>query len=52
MIRMITIRGIFVVKEPIRFRNEIRELIMQNAGIVREKTRLQNAIDKNFRIKK
>jgi len=37
-------RGIFVVKEPINFRNEIQELMKQNAGIVREQTRLQNGL--------
>src|SRR5215216_1149843 len=36
--------GIFVVKEPIKFRNEIQELMKQNAGIVREQTRLQNGL--------
>ena len=36
--------GIFVVKEPINFRNEIQELMKQNAGIVREQTRLQNGL--------
>jgi succinate dehydrogenase / fumarate reductase flavoprotein subunit len=35
---------IFVVKEPINFRNEIQELMKQNAGIVRELTRLQNGL--------
>jgi succinate dehydrogenase / fumarate reductase, flavoprotein subunit len=36
--------GVFVVKEPINFRNEIQELMKQNAGIVREQTRLQNGL--------
>ena len=36
--------GIFVVKQPINFRNEIQELMKQNAGIVREQTRLQNGL--------
>ena len=36
--------GIFVVKEPINFRNEIQELMKQSAGIVREQTRLQNGL--------
>jgi succinate dehydrogenase / fumarate reductase flavoprotein subunit len=36
--------GIFVVKEPIKFRNEIQELMKQNAGIIREETRLQNGL--------
>jgi succinate dehydrogenase / fumarate reductase, flavoprotein subunit len=33
--------GIFIVKEPIKFRNEIQELMKQNAGIIREPTKLQ-----------
>ncbi|HEX6028130.1 MAG TPA: FAD-binding protein [Nitrososphaeraceae archaeon] len=37
-------RIFFVVKELIRFRNEIHELMNQNAGIVREQTRLQNGL--------
>jgi succinate dehydrogenase / fumarate reductase, flavoprotein subunit len=28
--------GIFIVKEPIKFRNEIQELMKQNAGIMRK----------------
>ena len=36
--------GIFVVKEPIKLRNEIQELMKQNAGIIREETRLQNGL--------
>jgi succinate dehydrogenase / fumarate reductase, flavoprotein subunit len=36
--------GIFVVKEPLKFRNEIQELMNQNAGIVRDQTRLQNGL--------
>src|SRR5919106_1241904 len=36
--------GIFVVKDPIKFRNEIQELMEQNAGITREETRLQNGL--------
>jgi succinate dehydrogenase / fumarate reductase, flavoprotein subunit len=34
--------GLFIVKEPIKFRNEIQELMKQNAGIIREGTRLQD----------
>jgi succinate dehydrogenase/fumarate reductase flavoprotein subunit len=33
--------GIFVVKEPITFRNEIQELMKFNAGIIREQARLE-----------
>lgn len=36
--------GIFIVKEPLKFRNEIQELMNQNAGIVREQRRLQNGL--------
>ena len=32
------------VKEPITFRNEIQELMVQNAGLVREETKLQNGL--------
>jgi succinate dehydrogenase / fumarate reductase, flavoprotein subunit len=35
---------LFVVKEPIRFLKEIQELMKQNAGIVRERTRLENGL--------
>ena len=38
--------GIFVVKEPINFRNDIQELMKQNAGIIREETKLQNGLKK------
>ncbi|MFL6341247.1 MAG: FAD-binding protein, partial [Nitrososphaeraceae archaeon] len=43
--------GIFVVKEPIKFRNEIQELMKQNAGIVREQTRLQNGLKRILELK-
>jgi succinate dehydrogenase / fumarate reductase flavoprotein subunit len=36
--------GMFVVKEPIRFLNEIQVLMKENAGIVRERTRLENGL--------
>jgi succinate dehydrogenase/fumarate reductase flavoprotein subunit len=36
--------GISVAKEPIRFRNEIQELMKQSAGIIREETRLQSGL--------
>jgi succinate dehydrogenase/fumarate reductase flavoprotein subunit len=38
--------GIFVVKDPIKFRNDLQELMKQNAGIVREETRLQNGMNR------
>ncbi len=43
--------GIFVVKDPISFRNEIQELMNQNAGIVREETRLQNGLKRILDLK-
>jgi succinate dehydrogenase / fumarate reductase, flavoprotein subunit len=43
--------GIFVVKEPIKFRNEIQELMKQSAGIIREETRLQNGLKRIFELK-
>ncbi|MDW0179120.1 MAG: FAD-binding protein, partial [Nitrososphaeraceae archaeon] len=36
--------GIFIVNEPIAFRNEIQELMKFNAGIIREQTRLENGL--------
>jgi len=32
--------GIFIVKDSVKFRNEIQELMKQNAGIIREETKL------------
>jgi succinate dehydrogenase / fumarate reductase, flavoprotein subunit len=43
--------GIFVVKEPIRFRNEIQKIMQQNAGIVREHTRLKEGLKKILELK-
>jgi succinate dehydrogenase / fumarate reductase, flavoprotein subunit len=43
--------GIFVVKEPIKFRNEIQELMEHNAGIVREQTKLQNGLKRILELK-
>jgi len=43
--------GIFVVKEPIKFRNKVQKLMMQNAGIVREQTRLQNGLEQILKLK-
>jgi succinate dehydrogenase / fumarate reductase, flavoprotein subunit len=43
--------GIFVVKEPINFRNKIQELMKQNAGILREQTRLQNGLKRILELK-
>jgi succinate dehydrogenase / fumarate reductase, flavoprotein subunit len=44
--------GIFVVREPIKFRNEIQELMAQMAGIVREQSRLQNGLNRILELKK
>jgi succinate dehydrogenase/fumarate reductase flavoprotein subunit len=38
--------GIFKVKEPITFRDEIQELMKLNAGIIREQTRLEKGLKK------
>ena len=43
--------GIFVIKEPITFRNEIQELMKYNAGIVREETKLQNGLKRILELK-
>ena len=42
---------IFIVKEPIKFRNEIQELMKQNAGIIREETKLQNGLKRILELK-
>jgi succinate dehydrogenase / fumarate reductase flavoprotein subunit len=36
--------GTFIVKEPIKFLNEIQEIMKQNAGIIREETKLQDGL--------
>jgi succinate dehydrogenase/fumarate reductase flavoprotein subunit len=43
--------GIFIVKEAIKFRNEIQELMKQNAGIIREETKLQNGLERILELK-
>jgi len=43
--------GIFLVKEPTRFRNKIQELMNQNAGIIRERTRLQDGLERILQLK-
>ena len=45
------IDGIFIVKEPIKFRNEIQELMNQDAGIIREETKLQNGLKRILELK-
>jgi succinate dehydrogenase / fumarate reductase, flavoprotein subunit len=36
--------GMFIVKEPLKFSDEIQDLMTQNAGIVREETKLKNGL--------
>jgi succinate dehydrogenase/fumarate reductase flavoprotein subunit len=43
---------IFIVKEPIAFRNEIQKLMKQNAGIIREKAKLENGLKRILELKK
>ena len=44
--------GIFIVKEPITFRNELQELMKKNGGIIREETKLQNGLKRILELKK
>ena len=44
--------GIFIVKEPITFRNEIQELMKYNAGIIREETKLQYGLKRILELKR
>src|SRR6187200_3150537 len=44
--------GLFTVKEPIKFRSEIQELMKQNAGIIREETKLQHGLQRILELKK
>ena len=44
--------GIYTVKEPVKFRNEIQELMNQNAGIIREETKLKNGLKRILKLKK
>ena len=43
---------IFEVKEPAKFRNEIQELMKQNAGIIRDETKLKNGLIRILELKK
>jgi succinate dehydrogenase / fumarate reductase, flavoprotein subunit len=43
--------GLFIVKEPNKFRNEIQELMKQNAGIVREETNLKHGLKRILEFK-
>ena len=44
--------GIFAVKEPIMFRDKIQELMKQDAGIIREETRLQKGLERISELKR
>ena len=44
--------GIFVVKGPDKFHDEIQELMIQNAGIIREETKLKNGLNRILELKK
>jgi succinate dehydrogenase/fumarate reductase flavoprotein subunit len=44
--------GIFTVKEPITFRNEIQELMKLNAGIIREQTRLEKGLKRILELRR
>ncbi len=35
---------VFVVKDPLSFRNEIQKIMMENAGIIRDEKKLQNGL--------
>jgi succinate dehydrogenase flavoprotein subunit len=43
---------VFIVKEPIKFRNKIQELMKYNAGIVRDQTKLQNGLKRILELRK
>ena len=42
---------IFIVKEPIKFRSEIQEVMKQNAGIIREEVKLQDGMKRILELK-
>jgi succinate dehydrogenase / fumarate reductase, flavoprotein subunit len=44
--------GIFTVQEPIKFRDEIQELMKNNGGIIREEIKLQNGLKRILELKK
>src|SRR5437764_663249 len=43
--------NIFTLKEPMKFRNEIHELMKQNAGIIREQAKLENGLKRILELK-
>ena len=42
--------GIFVVKDPLSFLNEIQKVMKENAGIIRDETRLQNGLKRILKV--
>jgi succinate dehydrogenase flavoprotein subunit len=42
---------IFTLKEPIKFRNEIQQLMKQNAGIIREQAKLEEGLKRVLELK-
>ena len=44
--------GIFIVKQPIKFRDEIQELMKHNGGIIREEIKLRNGLKRILELKK
>ncbi|MGN6615393.1 MAG: FAD-binding protein, partial [Candidatus Nitrosocosmicus sp.] len=42
---------IYVVKEPLAFRNEIQKVMKENAGIIRDETKLQNGLKRILELK-
>jgi len=46
-----TYGNIFTLKEPMKFRNEIHELMKQNAGIIREQAKLENGLKRILELK-
>jgi succinate dehydrogenase / fumarate reductase, flavoprotein subunit len=44
--------GIFIVKEPVKFRDEIQELMKLNAGIIREESKLKYGLKRILELKK
>jgi succinate dehydrogenase / fumarate reductase, flavoprotein subunit len=44
--------GIFIFKEPIKFLDEIQELMKQDAGIIRDEAKLQHGLRRVLELKK
>ena len=41
----------FIVNEPLKFRSEIQNVMTENAGIIREVTKLQTGLKKSLKLK-